>query len=106
MTIDEAVKADPFPKLLINGKWQTHKELAKATGLGIDTINRRWRKGLPIDEIVKPPKRRMTKYLYKGEMRSISAIAKLNGVLHGSLSRHIRNGMSLEKALVHMGVSD
>ncbi|GEA49279.1 hypothetical protein VIN01S_00830 [Vibrio inusitatus NBRC 102082] len=98
MTPEQAV-ADQIERKLYQGRWLSRQELALETGLGIDTINRRWRKGMCIEDITKPVTRKMTQHLHNGIMCSLTQIAKLEGVPFGSLARHIRKGLSLKEAL-------
>lgn len=85
-----------------NGETHTIAEWARIVGLSPRLIKDRLTySGWSIEKILfTPPRERVTSVLYNGEVRSIADLAKEHGITSKTLSKRLKKGWNIEKALV------
>lgn len=81
-----------------NGLTQTISAWAEQLGIPRTTINLRYHKGLPPEQVL-APKREIEKVMFKGRRMTWPEVAKESGIAYVTLRHRIRQGLPLHKAI-------
>jgi len=106
LTIEEAIKFDkkqkketppPFARVfLIDGKEMTVSEISERCNISISTINCKLRRGLTIEQAIRPVART---FLVDGEELTVSEISKKCNITASTINRRLKRGLSIYEAI-------